>query len=76
MPLAGTGRERSDAHELKNIAYEKGGGKQTLPRKDGQSHYFIWSGGSVSKRINLHTVEKQATGRKNAPRVGDKELTD
>lgn len=36
--LADTGREGSDAQEVKSIAYGEGVRKQTLPRKDGQSH--------------------------------------
>lgn len=61
MLLAANGRERSDAQELKNIAYGKGRGGRPFPdRMDNLTQ----RGGTVSKRINVHTVQKQATGRK------------
>lgn len=62
VSLADTGREGSDAQELKNIAYGEGVRKQTLEKMDD----LIWRGGPISGRIGMHTVDKQATGRKNA----------
>lgn len=49
---------------MKNIAHEKGGGKQALLKKDDLGH----TGGPICKRINVHTIKKQATRRMNALR--------